>query len=122
MNARDAGPGRRLTSARPGGSLTTENWVAAAQSHKPQVGNTRVKRLTPGEHEAHEAGLVSAYLYYISLSDVTRCHQSPGHYTGCRAGCLHLTGAHWCPDPGPGPLTLSTLHQAPAKLCSFQTL
>ena len=33
MNARDGGPGHQLTSARPGGSLTTENfgWLG----HKP---------------------------------------------------------------------------------------
>ena len=109
MNARDAGPGRRLTSARPGGSLTTENWVAAAQ--RPQVGEHWGVEADPGEHEAHEAheaGLGAAYLYYISLSlsDVPSLRVS----TGCRAGCLHLTGAHWCPDlvPGRSLLTLST--------------
>lgn len=52
MNARDGGPGHQLTSARPGGSLTTENfgWLAQAGA----VGEIKGKRGDPGEHETHE--------------------------------------------------------------------
>ena len=74
MNARDGGPGHQLTSARPGGSLTTENfgWLG----HKPglwgNIGGKEEETIGNMKHTKQSRPGVAAYLW--SLCQLTVYH------------------------------------------------
>ena len=78
MNARDGGPGHQLTSARPGGSLTTENfgWLG----HKPglwgNIGGKEEETIGNMKHTKQSRPgvclpMVSVSAHCVSLVDVT---------------------------------------------------